>query len=59
MEFLKYGLITVGSLIIGYITFRVVAMAIFKSWFEVKKSEERRNDHDNHRLGKRHDTDVK
>jgi len=55
MEVLKYGLFIILSIVFGYVAFRLISMAIFKSWFDVKKSEERRSTHENHKLGERHD----
>ena len=36
MEILKYILLTFAVFFGGYILFRVMSMAIFKSWFDVK-----------------------
>ena len=36
MEFLTYTMCIIGGLIGAYILFRIVAMAIFKSWFDAK-----------------------
>ena len=46
MEFLTYAMIIIGGLIGAYILFRIVSMAIFKSWFDVKfqnKTKEKDN----------------
>jgi len=46
MEFLTYLMIVIGGLIGAYLLFRVVSMAIFKSWFDVKfqnKTKEKEN----------------
>jgi hypothetical protein len=53
MDILKYILIGVLVLIMGYVAFRIAAMAIFKSWFDVKKSEERRNAYETTRTDRR------
>lgn len=36
MEILKYVLIGFGGLICAYILFRLISMAVFKSWFDLK-----------------------
>mgnify|MGYP006445859917 CR=1 FL=1 len=59
MEVLKYGLLIIISMILCYVAFRLIATAIFKSWFDVKKFEERRNAHENYKSGTGHDADVK
>jgi hypothetical protein len=56
MDILKSCLIILVSGVLGYIAFRLIALAIFKSWFDVKKSEERRNTHENNKSDRR---DVK
>ena len=48
MEILKYVLLTFVALFGGYILFRVLSMAIFKSWFDIKnQSNERKDDGNN------------
>lgn len=44
MDVLKYVMIGVACIAGGYILFRLLSIAIFTSWFDVKKQKERRND---------------
>jgi len=53
MDILKYGLLIIVILVLGYVLFRVLSMAIFKSWFDVKKSEERGDTYENHKVDRR------
>lgn len=55
MDILKYGLLIIVTLVLCYVLFRVLSMAVFKSWFDVKKSEERRDTHENHKVDRRND----
>lgn len=47
MEILKYVLLTFVALFGGYILFRVLSMAIFKSWFDIKNQNNERKDDGN------------
>jgi hypothetical protein len=49
MEILKYVLLTFVALFGGYILFRVISIAIFKSWFDVKNQSRERKDEDDNR----------
>ena len=44
MEMVKVGLLILISIVGGYIVFRVLAMAIFKSWFDVKNQHRKELD---------------
>ena len=51
MELLTYLMIVIGGLIGAYLLFRIVSMAIFKSWFEIKfqnKERGKENGNGNH-----------
>ena len=46
MEILKYILIAIVIIVGGYTIFRVLSMAIFKSWFDAKKQNRERDNED-------------
>lgn len=47
MEIFEYILWGILCLVGGYILFRVISMAIFKSWIDAKTKERREDDGDN------------
>ena len=47
MEILEYILWGALCLVGGYVLFRVISMAVFKSWIEAKLQERRKDDGNN------------
>ena len=46
MEYLKYVIIGIVVIFLCYLTFRVISMAIFKSWFDAKNQNGERSTKD-------------